>query len=270
MKTVVLIICDNGLYCDGNKTINSIKYFHPEFKIIRYNTKDINRFREKFNEKWLGLIAPEIMLEVWCSEKPDLLIKIGADCLILDSLNEIIKENYDVASARNDPDQVNDERDESFNRPDVIKNIKNSEWINADLICVKNEKVLYDYVELTRAYRNKIIRPLSDREWADDQYALNVVFKIYGYKSLILDPKNSKLIYGASGNWNHGKTNWDSWKDIDFINNKFIMKDGGRGTGDREIKILHCCGGTNPDKLNYNLFNDETRKHITRITGFHE
>ena len=96
--------------------------------------------------------------------------------------------------------------------------------------------------------------------------SLNVVFRNYGYNSLILDPKGSNKIYGSSGNWSYKISNWDNWKEIYFNGEKSIMPDGGRGTGDRQIKVLHQGGGTWDKKLNFNLFNEEFRKHIRLVT----
>jgi hypothetical protein len=271
-KVVVLVICDDGLYFNGEKTINSLKYFHPEFKIIKLSTQEINKFRKELNCDWLGLIAPNIMKTVWDKEQPDLLIKIGADCIVLDTLNEILDSDYDVACGRNDSDLVGD-RDEKHNRPDIIRDIPNHEWVNADLVCIKNYEFLLKYVELTDNYRNGKIAALKDYGKfykGDDQSSLNVVFRLYGFKSLILDPVDSDLIYGASGNWYIDNNSWDSWKYIFFDGKKSIMPNFGLNTKEKIVKVLHACGGTQDGKLNNNLFNPDFRKYLENIINIYD
>jgi hypothetical protein len=268
-KVVVLVICDDGLYFNGEKTINSLKYFHPEFKIIKLSTQEINKFRKELNCDWLGLIAPNIMKAIWDKEQPDLLIKIGADCIVLNTLNEILDSDYDVACGRNDSDLVGD-RDEKHNRPDIIRDIPNHEWINADLVCIKNYEFLLKYVELTDNYRNGKIAALKDYGKfykGDDQCSLNIVFRSYGFKSLILDPIDSDLIYGASGNWYIDNNPWDSWKYIYFDGEKCVMPNLGIVCGDRIVKCLHQCGGPRSSKLEWSLFNKEFQEYLKKITN---
>ena len=139
MKIVALIVCDDHLYSGGYKTINSLKYFNPEVEVVLYNTKEIERIKSKYK------IPPNLWFSApfFCQDyvenngRPDILIKLGADCLVLDKIDEIINLNYDVAAARNDSDEIGD-RDERHNRPDIIRDIPNHEWINADCVAIKN------------------------------------------------------------------------------------------------------------------------------------
>lgn len=270
MKIVALVVCDDHLYAGGHKTINSLKYFNPNIETVLYGTKEVEEVKQKY----------QIPSNLWFSTpffchdylekygRPDVLIKIGADCLVFDNLDEMINLNYEVASARNDPDQVGD-RDERHNRPDAIRNIPNHEWINADLVCIKNFTFVRDWVLLTDDYkqgRKKALKKYGKVYDGDDMSSLNIVFRNYGYDSLILDPKGSKEIYGASGNWSYGRSNWDNWKEIYFDGKRSIMPDGGRQTGDRQVKILHQGGGFRTDKLSFDLFNPDFRKYIQTIT----
>lgn len=296
MKTVVFVLCQDDVYHGGQKSINSIKYFHPEFKIIRYGTEDINRIKNQYNCPDIRFIYPLALKEVWENEKPDLLIRLGADCLVLGNLDEVIHSDYDVAAARNDPDCVGN-RDESNNRPDRIRDIPNHEWVNADFIAIKNYEFVEQYFQQTldywegrdlclanQPYHDKYGRLLYRTYKGDCQSSLNVVFKLGGLKTLILDPLGSKLVYGASGNWNgenatgeipesakgNGANCWPAWKYIYYDEklNKCILPDKRIGIGDRIVKNLHQGGGYWDTKLGFDLFNSEFRKYLTKITGY--
>lgn len=280
MKIVALVMCNSWIYNGGLKTINSLKYFHPEIDVVIYGDKEIDSLKKKYNiDDSLWMSGPCLMMDYLDSNPaPDLLVKIGADCLVLGKLDEIINQNYDVASPRNDSDQV--VGDERLNRPDIIRDIPNHEWVNADLICVKNMDFIKKYYEKVMDYnegRELALKDFGKIYKGDDMSGLNVVFRLGGFKSVILDPKGSNIVYGASGNWcdrsryrlsDGTVNNWSSWKDIYFDGQNCIMPDGGRGTGSRIVKILHQSGGLYKDKLNFDLFNNEFRKYLTKITNF--
>lgn len=282
MKIVALVMCDDHLYWGGKKTINSLKFFHPEIDIALYDSKEINRIKAKYkipDSLWFS--APCIIDDYLKShEKPDILIKIGADCLVLDQLNEIYELDFDVASARNDPDEIGD-RDERHNRPDIIRDIPNHEWVNADFVVIKNLKFAEDWFDLTMKYKNGEIQALKDFGkvyQGDDMSSLNVVFRTYGYKSLILDPLGSNLIYGSSANnrssnlycapsvqqcYNGIFYNWSSWYDVKYNGKKCMLND-------RIVKVLHQGGGTSKSKMNLDLFNSEFREYVKKVTGMDE
>jgi hypothetical protein len=122
-------------------------------------------------------------------------------------------------------------------------------------------------------YKNGDIYALKDYGKVyrgDDMSALNVIFRLGNFKSKILDPIGSNVIYGSSGNWGINENNWYSWQFIDLIDGKSIMSDRWRGGNSRLVKCLHQGGGTYNGKLNYSLFNQEFRKHIQKVTGFNE
>ena len=264
-------MCDDGLYSGGLKTKNSIQYFHPKIDVVIYGTSEIERVKKKYEiDDSLWSSAPCIIddyLEL--NGKPDLLIKIDADCLVLDSLDEVFNLSYEVASARNDPDQVGD-RDERHNRPDIIRDIPNWEWVNAGFVAIRNFDFASRYLQKVLDYKNGVEYALKDYGKVyrgDDMSALNVVFRLGGFKTEILDKLGSGLIYGSSGNWcsgvKYGETvnNWASWKNI-------ILKDGKPFLGNRKVKVLHQGGGIFRGKLNYDLFNDEFRKYVQKVTQF--
>lgn len=282
MKVVVLLICEEDVYQGGLKTLNSISYFHPEFEIVKYGKKEISRLQKELNCQNMLFLTPIAMKEVWHDKKPDLLIKIGGDLLVLGKLNEVLNSEYCVAAGRNDPDLVT--WDESHNRPYGIKDVPNNEWVNADFICVKNEKFIEDYYNVTMEYATGK-RFCVPGHLGDDQHSLNLVFRIYGYKSLILDKRDSGVIYNASGNWSGedqrkegipevlrkaglGANTWTSWKYINFNGSECVLPDNGIGCGERVVKVLHQGGGTWEPKLSWELFNPTFREYLFKVTGF--
>ena len=288
MKKIAFIFGQEELFWK-QKSINSFTYFHPDFEIINYGSKEINFFIDKYNLKNIHLnfrfLGPLMLKEIWEQYSPDLLIKIGADCLTLGRFTEVIENEYDVACGRNDPDIVGT-RDERHNRPDIIRNIPNNEWLNADLICIKSKQFLDDYVNLTLDYafgKQKALDGSFGKVYDGDcQLALNVIIKIKNYKCHILDKYGSGVIYNSSGNWTGEKdnyqpnflrnepNNWKSWRYIYFDGDKCIMPDLGIGCGNRIVKCLHQGGGSRHSKLEWEFFNEDFQEYLRKITNIYD
>lgn len=279
MKAVAIVMCDDHLYSGGWKTINSLKYFHPEIEVCLYDTKEINRIKKEYDvpdNLWFS--APIVCMDyVKKHGMPDFLFKIGADSLILHKLDEVFDGDYDVACARTDNDYHT--QDERHNRPDIIRNIPNHEWVIADFVVIKNYEFLKSWLDLTLSYKSGEIYALKDYGKiykGDDMSSLNVTFRLGGFKTKILDSIDTNLIYGARGNFDSHNGycaesikqayggifyNWSSWFDIKSDMTNFILQD-------KIVKVLHHSGGTNELKLNFDLFSRGTREYVKRITGF--
>lgn len=300
MKIGAVIFADDNTLPWRTKAMNSFKFFHPDIPLFHYSNNERQSIIDKYNLNGIPdgvfggvgkFIGPLILKEVWERERLDLIIKIGNDTLTLGRFNEIFEKEYDVAAGRNDPDSVGS-ADERHNRPDIIRDIPNDEWVNADLIAIKNKKFLDEYAELVLNYALGRDLCLANQPYYDEygrllfriydgdcQSALNVVFRTRGFSSLILDKNGSGVIYNASGNWtgekdNHrpqclggGPNNWKSWKYIHFNGENFIMPDLGAGCGDRIVKCLHHGGGGCKNKLSWEFFNEKTLTLLKRITG---
>lgn len=285
MKTVAVLIGDDNTLPWRTKAINSFKFFHPDIKFIHYSNKEIEDIILKYSLKKVDLnyrfVGPLIIKEVWEKENPDLLIKIGHDTLTLGRFNEILDKEYDVAAARNDTDLIKN-NDERSNRPDIIRDIPNHEWVNADLIAIKSKKFLQEYVDLTLDYafgKQKALSLFGKNYDGDCQMSLNVIFRLGNYKNLILDKNGSGVIYNASGNWTGENdndrpaclswhpNNWKSWKYIYFDGKNCIMPDLGIGCGDRVVKCLHHCGGDLKYKLSWDFFDKNFLPYLRYITG---
>jgi hypothetical protein len=286
MKKIAFIFAQEELFWK-QKAINSFKYFHPDFELINFGSKEINAYINKYNLNNINLnfrfLGPIMLRDIWENYSPDLLIKLGADCLTLGRFTEVIENNYDVACGRNDPDIIGN-RDERCNRPDIIRNIPNNEWLNADLICIKSKKFLDDYTNLTLDYafgRQQALNGSFGKVYDGDcQSALNVIIKIKNYKCHILDKYGSGVIYNSSGNWTgetdnyqpeflEGPNHWKSWKYIYFDGEKCVMPDMGIGCGNRIVKCLHQGGGSRLSKLEWGFFNKEFQEYLKKITNIY-
>jgi hypothetical protein len=283
MKIVAIIMCDEDVYCGGLKTISSLKYFHPEIEIVHYGTSEINRVKQKYGMTDLWFSGPLIIRDYLDNHNaPDILIKIDADCLVLGRLDEVINLNYDFAAPRNDPDSV--VGDERNNRPDIIRDIPNHEWVNAGFNAIKNFNFVDKWFNLTMDYMTGKQMALTKYRLykGDDMSSLNIIFRLGGFDTLILDKKGSNVIYGSSGNGTGETDNdmpesvrenrvancWRSWKYIYFNGKDCIMPDLGIGVGDRIVKILHQGGGTMKNKLSFDLFGLGFHKYLKEIIGF--
>lgn len=287
MKVVIVILCDDGLYNNGLKTINSLKFYHPEFKIIKLGTKELNSLKEKHKINDILFLGPVACKEIWEKENPDLLVKMGADCLVLGKLQHILNWEYDIVAPRNDSFYMF-HQDESSNRPDLIRNIHHEYWMNADTVCIKSKKFLDDWYNLTIRYSNKELYSIANKKWSDDQHSMNIIAWTGGFNCKVLDNlENKSYAYGATANWNNEQSfannltesikenkvdnSWPAWKSI-FLkeNGDSVLSENGLGFGERIIKILHHGCGTMKNKLSWDLFNPEYRKHLKKITGFDE
>lgn len=277
MKVTAVIVCEDGLYHDGKKTINSLLHYNPDFNVVVLATKEMLYATRKYNLTSIVYITPPTIKEYIEKCSSDIILKLGADCLVLGRLDEIITGDFDVASARNDSDFVGN-RDERHNRPDIIRDIPNHEWVNADCVAIKNRRFLDDWLEMTLAYNDNKVYSINSngKKYAgDDQMSLNVVFKLFGYKTKILDPTRSSVVYGSSGNWSGEpmsvENHWPSWKNI-YLNKdgQAIIPDKGYGLGDRVAKILHQGGGFCKEKLSFSMFNNKFAEHLKKITGFNQ
>ena len=283
MKSIALILGQKELYWK-QKSINSFKYFHQDIQILDYSEEEINYYFNKYNIQDFRFLAPLILKDVWEQYKPDLLIKIGADCLTLGKFDEVLNLNYDVACGRNDPDLIGN-RDERHNRPDIIRDIPNHEWVNADLICIKSKQFLDEYANLTLDYalgKQMALDGSFGKVYDGDcQCSLNVVCRLGNFNVYILDKYGSGIIYNGSGNWTgetdndqpeflEGPNNWKSWKYIYFDGEKCVMPDLGIGCGDRIVKCLHQGGGSRSSKLEWGFFNKEFQEYLKKITNIYD
>ena len=90
-----------------------------------------------------------------------------------------------------------------------------------------------------------------------EQSVLNRMVHEEDWKHKMLDPVDSNVYYGLSNAWGE-RTHWDSWKEIKIVNDELILDN-------KVVKILHHAGGSAKNKLQPNMFNEETLKYFNKI-----
>lgn len=278
MKIVAVTNCDSWLYENFGcrKLIYSFKYFHPDIPIIWYNEHDTNRIIKKNPGFDLWSYMPIIIKEVKEKYNADLVIKLDADSIVLNRFDEVLecKDETEVFGVRNDGDHIGD-RDESANRPQIIRNLPNHLYVNCGFIATSSDSFIDNWYELNKQIikNNGSIKSIPLAE----QGTYNILFHCCNYKTKILDPKGGGLFYGASANFDSKNNfcaqsikdtyngvfyNWSSWKDIKYCDGKFILND-------KVVKILHKTGGSNGviEKLHWDLFSEDILSKLKEITN---
>ena len=115
-----------------------------------------------------------------------------------------------------------------------------------------------------------------------DQSMMNILFHSGKYKSKILDPIDGNVFYGPSANmWTGGKNEyietekdprhiieqygingWQSWREIKYKNKEFWLYG-------KKVKLLHHCGGGNPEitiKVAFDIFDSKIIPILQKIT----
>lgn len=261
----------------GRKLYNSIKYFYPNAIVDWYDSKETNRIQTTY--PWSNRLSfmPCIMKDCMERNRVDRVIKIDADSLVLSSLDESFDYYFDICGVRNDGDHIGN-KDESINRPFLIKNIENHKYLSCGFISTNNKDFLNEWIDynyyLTQKY-GKIENARTECPMVE-QGSYNILFHSGKYKTKILDPLGGNLFYGASANmpspnkhdipehiikeW--GVSNWQSWKDIKYINDKFWLYE-------KQCKLLHFAGGGSPKtaiKLSFDMFDPSIVPILQKIT----
>ncbi len=271
MKSVACFHCQDHLLENfgGHKLLGSWKYFYPDIPIVWYNNE-----KQECIKKWypgfdfLSFNAP-IMLETKLGYGADLVIFIDCDSILLDTLDEVFKADFDVASCKNDPDVHTENED--HNRP--IKGIDNKKWVNAGFVAATSQKFLEDWIEINRdAIHNK--GGIGYFKMVE-QDSLNLLFHSGKFKTKILDENAANVFYGPSSQYitlgrkppksiePYGNYFCESWLDINLKNGKPMLHG-------KRIPLVHACHGGKGPKLQYDIFNEEFKEYLRKITGINE
>lgn len=275
-KIIVSTICETSwIEKSGlNKMLNSLKYFHPGWEVKVYNENDLdNIYKNNIfgHNKWS--IMALTMIDAKQKTNADIVVHIDADSIILGKLDQILEDGYDVFAVRNDGDHIGN-RDESINRPYLIRNLKNEFYLNCGFIATSSDLFLQEW----KLYNDYIVKKYGDIRNAKvecpivEQGSYNLI--IHGtqlFRTKLLDPVGSKEFWGASANFktgngycpehlriNYGANNWESWYEI-------YEKDGISYLGNKQVKIIHQAGG-GEDKLKFDMFNPTYKKYLNKIT----
>lgn len=228
----------------------SCKYFHPEIPFEIFIKSAIDRmFPNEFKK---GSCLP--FMAEYLSFKYDTLIHIDADSIVVAPLTDILEEDYEVASVRNNNDFGNAGMCKpGFTRiiPELNKEIGLQEYLNAGFFVIKNKQVIKEWILQNDKY--------FDIGKLGEQDTMNDIFHSGKYKLNILDSKDKSCYYGVANTWGD-KSHYESWKDIILHNNKLFLYG-------KQIKVLHLASGSSEDKkfdLD-NMFKQEVSEWIKNI-----
>lgn len=256
------------------KLQKTFEYFNPDQKLVLYSSKDIDRVYHEYNVN-INNALPCLMLDVKKRFNTEFVCHIDADSLVFGKLDEILECNYDIAAPLNNHDMTG--RDERKNRPRELWDLDNNKYVSCGCLCTSSEDFLSKWIW----YNSEVIRIHGSVKefWLCDQNWMNILFHKGGYNSKILDPLDGNVFYGPSANmisstnnnpehvmkeW--GVNSWQSWFDLEYKDGEFYLYG-------KKVKILHNCGGGNPNsviKCSFKLFNPIIKKKLQEITGFDE
>lgn len=249
---VTYVTDDKSGYYGIYKMINSFYKFHPDIPLHVLTTKDIIRETNKYNETSFYYWNP--ILSKTIANKYDIVVHIDADCIVTDRLDDLFDDEYDVAVVRNNSDQGTAGCGDPCTANGLIDVNK---YANCGLIASSRKDFWDAWISNNKNYKNKFIQ--------HEQDIVNIMIKnSTNLKVKILDGIETNCYYGISNAY--GKlTHWDSWKDIELINNKLYLNN-------KLIKVLHHAGGFVPEKLKLDtsLFNQEVVDHLKHLCNIIE
>lgn len=238
-------VSDDWYYSIGaHKLTKSIQHFHPEIDFYCFGDKQLNElFSIHTNINW-NTVHPFVSYQL--IDQYDMVVHFDADSMVVGKLDELLDEsnlNFDIIGVRNNNDFNKAGKDNPITNPglDIQK------YLNAGLVAVTNKLFLEDWMERNISYGNNM--PFQE------QTVLNEIS--LNWKVKIIDPIDSKVYYGIS-NLFGDITHWDSWMDIQLIENDLILNN-------KKVKILHHAGGSVAAKLDFNLFNNKVKQYLTQI-----
>lgn len=276
-KVVISTICESSWIKKSglNKMLNSLKYFHPNWEVKVYDEHKLNDiYKNNIPGHNLWSIMALTMIDAKKESNADIVVHIDADSIILGKLDQILEDGYDIFAVRNDGDHIGN-RDESFNRPYFIKNLKNEFYLNCGFIATSSDLFLKNW----RSYNDYLVEKYGDIRNAKtecpivEQGSYNlIIYSNNQFKVKLLDPVGSREFWGPSANFktgnkhcpehlkiNYGGNNWESWYEI-------FEKDGISYLGNKEVKIIHQAGG-GESKLRFDMFNPTFVKYLNQITS---
>ena len=239
-------VSDDWFYTIGaDKLLKSAKHFHPEIPFYVFNSEQIQTiFDSHENFNWTT-IHPAISIQL--IDEYDMVVHLDADCIITGKLDELLDEdnlNYDIIGVRNNNHFKKAGKDSA-----IFEKYSWDTYLNCGLVGVTNKSFLEKWIDYNLSFGNM----LSFQE----QSVLNRMVHEEDWKHRMLDPVDGNVYYGLSNAWGE-RTHWDSWKEIKIVNDELILDN-------KVVKILHQAGGSAKNKLQPNMFNQETLSYFNKI-----
>jgi len=241
-------VSDNWYYSIGtDKLRKSISHFHPEVDFYVFGTDDINAiFNSHPNFNWTT-IHPAISIQL--IDNYDMVVHMDADCMITGRLDELINEenlSYDIIGVRNNNHFGKAGKDNA-----ITEGYPMWTYLNCGLVATTSKKFLETWIDYNLSFGNS--KPFQE------QSVLNMMAHTEDWKLKILDPIDSNVYYGVSNVWGT-ETHWDSWKEISVVNDQLVLNG-------KVVKVLHEAGGSKPEKLNFDMFSEQTKEFLTKVCG---
>jgi lipopolysaccharide biosynthesis glycosyltransferase len=238
-------VSDDWYYSVGaHKLSQSLKYFHPEIDFYCFGDKQLNElFTIHPNVNW-NTVHPFVSYQL--IDQYDMVVHFDADSMIVGKLDELLVESnleFDIIGVRNNNDFNKAGKDNPITNP----GLDTQKYLNAGLVAITNKAFVEQWMVNNTEFGNQM--PFQE------QTVLNFMTK--DWKTKIIDPIESNVYYGIS-NLYGDNTHWDSWMDIQLIENELILNN-------KKVKVLHHGGGHGAIKLDFNLFNKEVKQHLNKI-----
>lgn len=236
---------DKIVYFGAMKLITSFYKFHPDIPLFVFTNKQIEAEKQKYeNINWFYL-NPVICKKV--AEEYDLVVHLDADSIVTDRLTEVIEGDYELAVVRNN----NDFQRTGCRWPSCLDGLVDPLlYVNCGLVASKRKDFWDEWIQMNRRFYN--VFDLHEQD------VLNLMILENKYKVKLLDSIETPLYYGTSNLYGID-THWDSWKEIEVIQDKLFLNG-------KLIKILHNGGGSDREKLNLDaLFSPAVSKHLKKL-----
>lgn len=119
------------------KCINSFKRFHPDIDFVVFRQKEID---EVFRRKGINFFNAKPTFAKLLMDKYDLVVNIDADTVVLDRLDSVLAEDYDIGAAWNFNDYENR----------VVHNVSEDMFLQAGLVGSRNKEFWSIWEEANR------------------------------------------------------------------------------------------------------------------------
>ncbi len=237
--------CVSAFYLDRKsdfeRMVKSLHYFHPDLTEEFFTREDLIRLKETdpdynwtFHFPYLGQLL---------GRKYDFISHIDADVIIVDRIDKLFDDSYEIIAGRNNSDN---------NMAGTIKGwelpgIDWTKYINSGVHACSGRAYRIWFKECLNHGMKMILK---------DQDVLNELFYSKNFRVKLLDPIESNVHWGTSFEWGTTGT-WDSWKLIKVVDDHLEINN-------KRIKMLHSAGGGGFPKLS-DVVTKEVEEFIQEI-----
>lgn len=199
---------------------NSLEKFYPNAPFIKFDQKDLNSLPEPYQ---IGYANPYLLRIIFKTHSRA--AQIDSDCIVCNTLPDIIEGSYDVAAPLNNG---------KFGFSTSFRYISSKNYLNIGTFVIANKAFIDDWDNLAR-------REIQNCPFAE-QDIFNMAFYSGAYKAHILDTKDS--LYGCSTIGRYPEM---------YMKGDNIMLD------DKIVRILHNAG---PNKDQTKKLPEAVKKYI--------